>query len=63
MKQLENAVQDGQDGLIVTSKSNVELEEYTEEEIECQNCGCTFVDEVELEWHMTAVHPVGINGV
>ena len=33
---------------------NVEDNEFTEKEVGCQSCGCTYIDEVELEWHMTA---------
>ena len=51
----------------------VEIEEVTEnledivhgtstqidDEIEYPQCGCTFVDEVELDWHMQASHMSG----
>jgi hypothetical protein len=46
-----------QEDLIVISES-IDVLEVTEDEVECQTCGCTFVDEVELEWHMTADHSV-----
>ena len=53
----ENDVQDGQTYLIVTSKLTVDEHDFTEDEVECQNCGCgcTFVDETELNWHMKQI--------
>ena len=39
------------------SAYNFDVHEYAGVEVEkCQNCGCTFVDEVEHEWHMPADH-------
>ena len=39
------------------SAYNFDVHEYAGVEVEkCQNCGCTFVDEVEHEWRMPADH-------
>ena len=31
-------------------------EKEEEDQVECSLCGCTFVDDIELEWHMKANH-------
>ena len=38
-------------------------DELTEDEVECQMCGCTFVDETELQWHVRANHSDSTNPV
>ena len=64
----ENAVVEDSNAIQEIDDSNqedliVEVHEFTKDEVEikCQKCGCTFVDEVELEWHMTTVHTAVCN--
>ena len=40
----------------INNETNNGLHAFTEDEVECPICECTFVDEIELEWCVKANH-------
>ena len=47
---------DSEETMNITNETIADLNAFIEDEVECQMCGCTFVDETELDWHLKANH-------
>ena len=47
---------DSEETMNITNETITDLNAFKEDEVECQMCGCMFVDETELDWHLKANH-------